>query len=59
MLAADYGAHITYGEEIIDHKIIKCERRVNGLFASILCACAGFAPILSLIFEIFNVDPIN
>ena len=31
MLAAEYGAHITYGEEIIDHKILKCDRRVNGL----------------------------
>ncbi|KAJ8441043.1 hypothetical protein Cgig2_020334 [Carnegiea gigantea] len=29
LLAADYGADITYGEEIIDHKFIKCERRVN------------------------------
>lgn len=29
MLAAEYGADITYGEEIIDHKMLKCERRVN------------------------------
>uniref|UniRef100_A0A5J6N951 tRNA-dihydrouridine(20) synthase [NAD(P)+]-like isoform X1 n=1 Tax=Cymbidium ensifolium TaxID=78740 RepID=A0A5J6N951_CYMEN len=29
LLAAEYGADITYGEEIIDHKILKCERRVN------------------------------
>ncbi|XP_020700585.1 tRNA-dihydrouridine(20) synthase [NAD(P)+]-like isoform X2 [Dendrobium catenatum] len=29
LLAAEYGANITYGEEIIDHKILKCERRVN------------------------------
>ncbi|KAH7848124.1 hypothetical protein Vadar_034056 [Vaccinium darrowii] len=29
LLAADYGADITYGEEIIDHKLIKCERRIN------------------------------
>lgn len=29
MLAAEYGADITYGEEIIDHKFIKCERRLN------------------------------
>ncbi|KAM3756843.1 hypothetical protein ACB098_02G143500 [Castanea mollissima] len=29
LLAADYGADITYGEEIIDHKFVKCERRVN------------------------------
>ncbi|KAJ8433079.1 hypothetical protein Cgig2_014127 [Carnegiea gigantea] len=30
LLAADYGADITYREEIIDHKFIKCERRING-----------------------------
>ncbi|XP_006292362.2 tRNA-dihydrouridine(20) synthase [NAD(P)+]-like [Capsella rubella] len=29
MLAAEYGADITYGEEIIDHKFVKCERRIN------------------------------
>ncbi|XP_023517247.1 tRNA-dihydrouridine(20) synthase [NAD(P)+]-like isoform X2 [Cucurbita pepo subsp. pepo] len=29
LLAAHYGADITYGEEIIDHKMIKCERRIN------------------------------
>ncbi|EFH40210.1 hypothetical protein ARALYDRAFT_917859 [Arabidopsis lyrata subsp. lyrata] len=29
MLAAEYGADITYGEEIIDHKLVKCERRIN------------------------------
>ncbi|CBI18618.3 unnamed protein product, partial [Vitis vinifera] len=31
LLAAQYGADITYGEEIIDHKLIKCERRLNDL----------------------------
>lgn len=48
MLAAEYGAQITYGEEIIDHKILKCERRVNGLFVSIcMCVCQLlFASIL-------------
>ncbi|XP_057784345.1 uncharacterized protein LOC131001781 isoform X1 [Salvia miltiorrhiza] len=35
MLAAEYGAHITYGEEIIDHKILKCERRVNDVLGTI------------------------
>ncbi|XP_009365726.2 tRNA-dihydrouridine(20) synthase [NAD(P)+]-like isoform X2 [Pyrus x bretschneideri] len=30
LLAAEYGADITYGEEIIDHKLVKCERRFNG-----------------------------
>ncbi|XP_059300190.1 uncharacterized protein LOC132052596 [Lycium ferocissimum] len=34
MLAAQYGADITYGEEIIDHKIIKCERRVNDVLGT-------------------------
>ncbi|OVA07325.1 tRNA-dihydrouridine synthase [Macleaya cordata] len=29
LLAAEYGADITYGEEIIDHKFVKCERRIN------------------------------
>ncbi|XP_020094830.1 tRNA-dihydrouridine(20) synthase [NAD(P)+]-like isoform X2 [Ananas comosus] len=31
LLAAEYGADITYGEEIIDHKLLKCERRLNEL----------------------------
>jgi hypothetical protein len=30
MLAAKYGADITYGEEIIDHKFLKCFRQENG-----------------------------
>nr|KJB18110.1 hypothetical protein B456_003G035300 [Gossypium raimondii] len=34
LLAADYGADITYAEEIIDHKIIKCERIVNDYIRS-------------------------
>ncbi|KAH6559055.1 hypothetical protein KP509_1Z029400 [Ceratopteris richardii] len=29
MLAAEYGADITYGEELIDHKVVKCTREVN------------------------------
>ncbi|GMY12025.1 tRNA-dihydrouridine(20) synthase [NAD(P)+]-like [Fagus crenata] len=29
LVAAEFGADITYGEEIIDHKFVKCERRVN------------------------------
>ncbi|KAM7251765.1 hypothetical protein ACFE04_023648 [Oxalis oulophora] len=29
MLAAEYGADITYGEEIIDHRFVKCERIIN------------------------------
>ncbi|XP_062100969.1 uncharacterized protein LOC133806885 [Humulus lupulus] len=35
LLAAEYGADITYGEEIIDHKLVKCERRVNEHLGSI------------------------
>lgn len=29
LLAAEYGADITYGEEIIDHRMLKCERKIN------------------------------
>ncbi|CAH9066838.1 unnamed protein product [Cuscuta europaea] len=35
LLAAEYGADITYGEEIIDHKLLKCERRVNDLLGTV------------------------
>ncbi|KAJ4964319.1 hypothetical protein NE237_024258 [Protea cynaroides] len=35
LLAAQYGADITYGEEIIDHKFVKCERRINDSVGSI------------------------
>ncbi|KAK4261445.1 hypothetical protein QN277_004440 [Acacia crassicarpa] len=35
LLAAQYGADITYGEEIIDHKLVKCERQFNDLIGSI------------------------
>ncbi|XP_059438036.1 uncharacterized protein LOC132170903 isoform X3 [Corylus avellana] len=35
LLAAQYGADITYGEEIIDRKFVKCERRVNEHIGSI------------------------
>ncbi|MCL7041210.1 hypothetical protein MKW94_028908 [Papaver nudicaule] len=41
LLAADYGADITYGEEIIDHKFIKCVRRVNESLGSIDFADKG------------------
>ncbi|KAI4328090.1 hypothetical protein L6164_020477 [Bauhinia variegata] len=34
LLAAQYGADITYGEEIIDHRLVKCERRINELLGS-------------------------
>lgn len=29
ILAAEHGADITYGEEIVDHKIVKCYRQIN------------------------------
>ncbi|CAL8155368.1 unnamed protein product [Prunus armeniaca] len=35
LLAAEYGADITYGEEIIDHKFVKCDRRLNEKIGSI------------------------
>ncbi|CAL2258290.1 unnamed protein product [Prunus armeniaca] len=35
LLAAEYGADITYGEEIIDHKLVKCDRRLNEKIGSI------------------------
>ncbi|KAL7613611.1 hypothetical protein Lser_V15G07381 [Lactuca serriola] len=34
LLAAQYGADITYGEEIIDHKLLKCERCINDVIGS-------------------------
>ena len=37
LLASQHGADITYGEEIIDHKMIKCERRLNGSGTFLLC----------------------
>ncbi|XP_057957411.1 uncharacterized protein LOC131150591 isoform X3 [Malania oleifera] len=35
LLAAQYGADVTYGEEIIDHKLVKCERQINEYVGSI------------------------
>ncbi|XP_057457957.1 uncharacterized protein LOC130748729 [Lotus japonicus] len=34
LLALQYGADYVYGEEIVDHKILKCERRINELIGS-------------------------
>ncbi|KAK4764607.1 hypothetical protein SAY86_025697 [Trapa natans] len=34
LLAAQYGADITYGEEIIDHRLLKCERKINECLGS-------------------------
>jgi hypothetical protein len=36
LLAAEYGADITYGEEIIDHKFLKCERVINGIIFQLI-----------------------
>lgn len=30
LLALDYGADIVYTEELIDHRLIRCYRKVNG-----------------------------
>lgn len=30
LLALDYGADIVYSEELIDHRLIRCSRKVNG-----------------------------
>ncbi|GER28220.1 tRNA-dihydrouridine synthase [Striga asiatica] len=35
MLAAEYGADITYGEEIIDHKLLKCDRKINDVLGTV------------------------
>ncbi|CAA0817241.1 Aldolase-type TIM barrel family protein [Striga hermonthica] len=35
MLAAEYGADITYGEEIIDHKLLKCYRKINDVLGTV------------------------
>lgn len=51
LLAAQYGADITYGEEIIDHKMIKCERRLNGTF--LLCTVKK-NPLVILSFFVFE-----
>ena len=30
LLASEYGADFVYSEELVDHKMILCERQVNG-----------------------------
>lgn len=30
LLALDYGADIVYTEELIDHRLIRCFRKING-----------------------------
>eukprot|EP00897_Mesotaenium_endlicherianum_P001683 jgi/Mesen1/1542/ME001330S00502 len=54
MLAADYGADITYGEEIVDHKIVTCRREINSKFlVSYLNAPLKASPPVSL----FSLPP--
>lgn len=36
LLAAEYGADITYGEEIIDHKFVNCQRVTNGIVVQLM-----------------------
>ncbi|EPS65337.1 hypothetical protein M569_09441, partial [Genlisea aurea] len=35
LLARDYGADITYGEEIIDRRLLKCDRRINEILGAV------------------------
>jgi hypothetical protein len=35
MLAAEYGADITYGEEIIDHRLLRCTRKINKMLGTV------------------------
>lgn len=55
LLAADYGADITYGEEIIDHKLLKCERRVNGNFVFVFVSVLGLLFNNNFLTKIWNL----
>lgn len=35
LLALDYGADLVYSEELVDHKLVKTERKVNGEFCTL------------------------
>jgi tRNA-dihydrouridine synthase 2 len=35
MLAAEYGADITYGEEIVDHRLLRCTRKINKMLGTV------------------------
>ncbi|KAL5988383.1 hypothetical protein ACLOJK_036147 [Asimina triloba] len=66
LLAAEYGADITYGEEIIDHRILKCERQRNGnalLRNYLLLHCHNVAVTLcqhlKLCFQLFLIGIIG
>jgi tRNA-dihydrouridine synthase 2 len=35
MLAAQYGADITSGEEIVDHRLLRCTRKINKMLGTV------------------------
>jgi len=35
MLAAGYGADITYGEEIVDHRLLRCTPKINKMLGTV------------------------
>lgn len=51
LLALRYGADIVYTEELIDWKLLKSERRVNGLFK--YCHCVQIYRTYSTAFNSF------
>ncbi|XP_051115424.1 uncharacterized protein LOC127240667 [Andrographis paniculata] len=68
LLAAEYGADITYGEEIIDHKILKCQRRVNDVLGTIDVVENGTGSVVfrtcpeeqnRVVFQMGTSDPIR
>lgn len=47
LLSLDYGADIVYSEELIDWKLLRCERKING--KSLILLQAMKAELLSLL----------
>jgi hypothetical protein len=35
MLAAKYGADVTYGEEIVDHRLLRSTRKINKMLGTV------------------------
>ncbi|CAK9197276.1 unnamed protein product [Sphagnum troendelagicum] len=35
MLAAEYGADITYAEEIVNHRLLRCTRKINKMLGTV------------------------
>jgi len=35
MLAAEYGADITYGEEIVNHRLLRCTRKIKKMLGTV------------------------